>query len=366
MRRLTGLVYKSGEISRNPHFWILAFIILALALLYYLDFFFINLMDPRWSWYWRLVFIEFRNNVNGSLFCIPFIYAAVTFWWRGILITWLFSICLLLPRIIYYTPTVSSFVVNILFLLMPLLAVLVLALQRRWRETQKRAIEEREADRQAYIAQIFKAQEDERRRISREIHDDTTQRLWIAANRVGSLADERLREIAPDTVSELEEIKDTVLGISEDTRRLSVALRPGILDDLGLVPAIRWLVDQFGRESSIDARLVLVDGTNRQLSHDISTHLFRIAQESINNIRRHSEATQVVVALEFKKDTIQMTIKDNGKGFRLGNINKYTKQDKLGIIGIQERVRLLDGALKINSRPGKGTTISVEFKDDMK
>jgi signal transduction histidine kinase len=362
MKRLIGNVLRDKRgVFCNPHFWIILVIILVLTFIYYLDFFFINLMDPKWHFFWRLVYFEFRNNLNGGLFCIPLIYAAIVFWWRGILITGLISVALILPRIKYYSPTPSSLVVNIILLLIPLLVVVILALQRKWRETERKAAEEREEERQTYIAQIFKAQEDERKRISREIHDDTTQRLWIVANRVQKLADDGLRSIAPQTSAELEGIKDTILGISADARRLSLALRPGILDDLGLVPAIRWIVDQLNCESPIEAK-IFINGFQRELNHEIKTHLFRIAQESLNNVRRHSEATKAAVELEFKPDSIKMIVWDNGKGFISKNLGKLSKKDKLGLIGIQERVRLLNGILKINSKRGKGTNVSVELK----
>ncbi len=161
---------------------------------------------------------------------------------------------------------------------------------------------------------------------------------------------------------EIGTIKDTLLHISDDTKRLALALRPGILDDLGPVPAIRWLVDQLNDEESIESK-ISVKNYPRQLNHEIGTHLFRIAQEALNNIRRHAEATRVVVTLEFNQETVRMAIRDNGKGFSLRNISRFSKQHKLGMIGIQERVRLLDGILKIDSKPGKGTNISVEFCD---
>jgi signal transduction histidine kinase len=345
----------------NPHFWIILFIVFALTLLYYINFLFIDISDPEWQWLWRLLVFEFTNDAHGSLFCIPFIYAAVIFWWRGILITWLCSIAIILPRMKYYSTDASSFVINLVLLLIPLLIVIIIALQKKWRETERKAVMKREEERQAYLAQIIKVQEDERRRISREIHDDTTQRLWIAANDLQTLASDKLRSISRQTAVELERIRDTILGISDDARRLSIALRPGILDDLGLVPAIRWLVEQLNSEGNIEAKLSLEGVNQRQLNQEINTHIFRIAQEALNNIRRHSEAKRVTVTLKFNPETIKMTIKDNGKGFSFKDVGRLSSQGKLGLIGIQERVRLLDGIFRIDSKHGKGTVISIEF-----
>jgi len=351
-----------SQIISNPHFWILVSIMLGLTFLYYSDVLIYDVPGQGWEWFWHLVVFEFNNDLHGSLFCIPLIYSALVFWWRGILITWLCSMAIILPRIIYYSPDVNSLVTNIFLLLIPLLVVSIITLQIKWRESEKKAAIEIEKERQAYIARIFKSQEDERKRISREVHDDTTQRLWIVANEVQKLAVERIRNVNPQAASELETIKDTMLNIAEDTKRLSLALRPGILDDLGLVPAIRWLVDQLERNGSVQAK-VLVTGQPRQLDQDINNHLFRISQEALNNIRRHADATEVNVTLAFNKETVKMVIQDNGKGFSLKDIDSFPHQERLGIIGIQERARLLGSTLHIDSKPNKGTTISVEFRD---
>ena len=362
MKRLVNPGLRGiAAVVHSPHFWAIFFIVLTLTFIYYSHIYLIDFSDPRWNLLWNLVVFEIKNDFQGSLFCIPFIYAAIVFWWRGILITWIFSIALMMPRIRYLSPDISSFTVNMVFFLIPLLVVLILALQRRWRWAERKASAEREEERQAFVSQIIEAQENERKRISREIHDDTTQRLWIIANCVQNLVADRIHIIDHQMATELETIKDKILSISDDAKRLSLALRPGILDDLGLVPAIRWQIDQLGRESSIEAK-ILVEGPLHPLTHEINTHLFRIAQEALSNVRRHSEATKVAVALEFNTETVKMAIHDNGKGFSVRDANKLSKHNKLGIIGIQERTKLLGGTLKINSGRGKGTTILLEFK----
>jgi signal transduction histidine kinase len=345
----------------NPTFWGILFIILALTFIYYSHILFISLTDPRWEWLWYLIIFEYKYDINCSLFFIPFVYAAIIFRWKVTLAIWLFSIGLILPRLLYITPNIGAFVTNIVFLVIPLLVVVIIALLEKWKETEEASAKEREEERQGYLAQIIKTQEEERTRISREIHDDTTQRLWILANRTQKLLTDELRTSMPKMVTELEDVKKTLLDISEDTRRLSIALRPGILDNLGLVSAIRWLIDQLINGKSIEAKVFLEDPP-RQLTRELSTQLFRIAQEALNNVRRHAEATQINVKFKFNSDTVKMTIQDNGKGFPFKDIQRLYKQNKLGLLGIRERVRLLDGNLKINSRPNKGTSLSVEFK----
>jgi signal transduction histidine kinase len=364
MSQLAGPSFaeKRSKVFRNLHFWVIIIIILVLTFIYYYDLTFSSIFNQRWNWLWRLVIFEFNNDLHGSLFFIPFIYAAIVFWWRGILLTWLFTMAIMVPRIYYYAPNINSLITNIFLLLVPLLIVAILVLQIKWRESEKKASLEREKERQAYMGRIFLSQEEERKRISREIHDDTTQRLWIVANNIRKITVEKIRNISQEAGEELEAIKDTVLKIAEDTKRLSLALRPGILDDLGLVPAIRYLVDQLNRDDSVQAK-VSVEGRQRTFTQEVNNHLFRICQEALNNVRRHAEATKVIVKLIFSKDTIKIVIQDNGKGFILKDIDSFSHQERIGLIGMQERAKLLNSNLKIMSKPGKGTTISVEFRD---
>lgn len=355
---------ERSKIFRNFHFWAILIIMLGLTFLYYYDIWFTSLSSQRANWLWYLVTFEFNYDLHGSLFIIPCLYAALIFWWRGILLTWLFTMAITTPRILYYSPDINSLITNIFLLLVPLLIVTILALQIKWRESEKKASLEREKERQTYMARIFLSQEEERKRISREIHDDTTQRLWILANDVRKLAVDKGHSIDQHTREDLEGVKDTLLNIAEDTKRLSLALRPGILDDLGLVPAIRWLVDQLNRDGITQAK-VFVEGSQRSLNQEVNNHLFRITQEALNNIRRHAKATEVNVKLVFSDEVINLLIQDNGEGFLFKDFSDSPLQGKMGIIGMQERARLLNSNLQISSKPGKGTTISVEFKDQL-
>lgn len=351
---------REDSFLRNPHFWAIVFISLAITIIYYLDIIYVDFHDPNWQWLWHLRIFEYSNDLTGVLFCIPFVYAALIFWWRGILAIWLYSMAVMVPLIRFYTDDPLSLAINIIYLLIPLLVVLIIALQRKWREVERKAMAERDKQRQACIAQVFAAQEDERGRISREIHDDTTQRLWVVANQTQKLISSEQASLSRETVAELETIKDTIQKISEDARRLSLALRPGILDDLGLVPAMRWLLDQLNGDGKTTARLV-VRGKERTLDNDTSNHLFRITQEALNNVRRHSGADRVVVTLDFGADTVRTTVEDNGVGFTFREAEGHLKQGELGIIGIQERARLLNGVVKVTSKGGKGTVLSLEF-----
>ena len=355
------MISQAIKIVRNPSFWIIFAIFICLTAIYYSFTDFFSFINPRWEWLWKLTIFEYKNSLHGSLFFILYIYAAVIFWWRGILVMWLLSLAVILPRLWYMSFTDKrSLIANIIFLLLPLLVVLVLNLLRIWRETVNQTAIQREAEHRIYIAQIIKAQEDERKRISREIHDDTTQRLWILANSTQNLITDDLSSQFPQTALKLEQIKKEILEISSDAKRLSLALRPGILDDLGLIPAIRWQVGQLNESENIESNIT-VRGIQQAINSEASNHVFRIVQEAFNNIKRHSGATKVHVVLNFSTTSLKITIIDNGKGFLVRDIKNVVEANKLGFISIQERVRLLGGIFKLTSKPGKGTKLNIEF-----
>ena len=146
----------------------------------------------------------------------------------------------------------------------------------------------------------------------------------------------------------------------QEVRRFGRDLRPSILDDLGLIPSLEWLCNEMGKESGIDTRLDIV-GSERHFSAEVQVVLFRIVQEALRNVARHSVASQAQVTAVFNEQTIKVTIEDNGKGFALPEIiTDLSRLGKLGLTGMQERARLLGGSLKVESGPGKGTTVIVE------
>ena len=142
------------------------------------------------------------------------------------MITWLFSMALISSRIIDYSENIVALFTNIVLLLVPLLIVVIFDLNRQWRKTIEKSATEREETRKIFIAEVIKAQEDERNRISREIHDDIIQKLWIVVNNTRKLITEELRGITPKTAAALEKNRDAILGILEDAKKLSLDLRP--------------------------------------------------------------------------------------------------------------------------------------------
>jgi len=210
-----------------------------------------------------------------------------------------------------------------------------------------------------YISQITKAQEEERKRVARELHDDTSQVLYSLFRQLDNFL--RVdKNLVPDDAEFLKELCQQLNDALEGVKRFSQALRPPMLDDLGLLSAVRWLVDDMERWMGIEVRLQ-VSGANRRLSEDAEMTLFRAIQEALRNVWKHAEASKVEVAIEFSESIIRVSIIDNGKGFEpLEEMSSPSHTGKLGIIGIEERMRLLGGNLKILSEKGKGTSLIAE------
>ena len=160
---------------------------------------------------------------------------------------------------------------------------------------------------------------------------------------------------AGDLLLHLQEFGEHVDAAVRQVRRLSSELRPGVLDRLGLGAGIEWLLNQYTRRTGIETRFGMA-GPERRVSADIATAFFRITQEALSNIARHSHATRVVVSLDYDDLQLHLTIQDNGDGFNPG---VELSMPSLGLLGMQERARRLAGSLEIRSAPGCGTELTV-------
>ncbi len=211
-----------------------------------------------------------------------------------------------------------------------------------------------------YVEQITKAQEGERKRIARQLHDEVAPPILLLMQRLDSVASLTRPRLSESLKEKLEGLRVQAMEALQGVRRCAQDLRPSILDDLGLVAALEWMVEDLGKKTEIEARVEVI-GDQPELSNEIQLLLFRIAQEALSNIRRHAQATRAAVKLEFGAEKIRMTISDNGKGFDvLPQTNDLTRNGKLGIAGMYERARLLDGVLRIQSEPAKGTQVIAE------
>ena len=217
-----------------------------------------------------------------------------------------------------------------------------------------------------YARQITRAQEDERKRIARELHDDTAQALIHLSRRLDSLATSSSAQLSESTIQHLEEFQELIDNILQGLRRFSRDLRPSVLDDLGLLPALAGLLDDVREYPRLEEEGIKTElkvcGDRRRLSPEVELALFRIVQEALSNVRRHSQASQVVTVVEFGEGRAKITVDDDGQGFeppdRSGDL---VVMGKLGLAGMHERARLLSGTLQIQSEPGEGTTVTVDI-----
>lgn len=209
-----------------------------------------------------------------------------------------------------------------------------------------------------YAWKISEAQEDERKRIARELHDDTAQRLIALSRYLDALAvsEENLSKAGTERLEQLQQrIENTLQGV----RRFSRDLRPSVLDDLGLVPAVEGLLGDL-EEGGIATKLNISGDTHR-LPLDVELALFRIIQEALNNVSRHAQASNVVIDVEFVDSRVEVAVRDDGQGFELlGSPGDFAYAGKFGLLGIEERVQLLHGHFRVQSGKGKGTTVSVD------
>jgi len=209
----------------------------------------------------------------------------------------------------------------------------------------------------------IKAQEEERKRIARELHDDTAQSLVTLSRGLDSILSQK-KELTAGSTKELEQMRQTVDLSLQNVRRFSQDLRPSIIDDLGLVPAIEWLSTRLGKLQPINA-LIKTRGAIRRLSPEIELTLFRIAQEALTNVSKHSKATSVDISIIFEKHKVMLSISDNGQGFVVPvSWNEVAIRSQLGLLGMRERAQLIQGNLEIDSKPGTGTVIRIEVPID--
>ncbi len=221
-------------------------------------------------------------------------------------------------------------------------------------------VQEREAQLEGLVRQLVSAQEQERGRIARELHDETGQKLTALAMGLAavdaSLGGESSR--AQGLVRNLREVADQSIT---ELRNIMADLRPAQLDDLGLVPALRWYVGQYtGRHPDLAVTLS-ADRLAKRLPPGLETVLFRAAQEALTNIARHARASQVTLELSQDASSVRLIVADNGVGFDVNAPPKYERGSGLGLVGMRERVALVGGTCVIGSEPGGGTRISIEL-----
>jgi signal transduction histidine kinase len=220
-------------------------------------------------------------------------------------------------------------------------------------ERQAERAEQAEGELRRLSNQLVSAQEEERRSISRELHDEVGQVLTGLRMELGGLW-------RGDADAGFPERLDSVKGLAEEAlrsiRNLSLLLRPSMLDDLGLGPAVRWQAKEFSRRTGIPAHIE-IEGSIDNLPEPFRICLYRVIQEALTNCAKHSQATRVSVSINQEAYRVLATVQDNGVGFRVQN----ARDRGLGLVGMEERVKSLGGRLTISAQPGTGTTVRIEL-----
>lgn len=225
--------------------------------------------------------------------------------------------------------------------------------QNLWNELKKR-----EETKGQLLEKVIKAQEEERKRIARELHDETSQS--IASLMVGL----KILEQETDGLErkhKIKELREMTSATMDKVRDLALELRPSSLDDLGLLPALEQYSKDFENRYGVKVDFQTVGFDGKRLLPEKETALYRIIQEALSNIAKHSRATTAGVILEYSENMVKAIIEDDGRGFEMEKILESSDERKLGILGMEERAVLIGGKLSIESAPGAGTAVFVEI-----
>lgn len=213
--------------------------------------------------------------------------------------------------------------------------------------------EQRDQGRRELSSRLNEAQEDERRRIARELHDELGQSLTAIKLRMEARG--RLQGVSPEEAdsTSVKMIEDAI----EQVRRIALTLRPSLLDDLGLMPALRWLADQAAEHRGLQVHL-RAEPAHERLVPEVETTCFRVAQEALTNVARHAQASRVVIDLQQDGGWLRMSVQDDGVGFDAEAARRNAlRGGGLGLLGMQGRAMLVGGRLDIESAPGQGTLV---------
>jgi signal transduction histidine kinase len=202
------------------------------------------------------------------------------------------------------------------------------------------------------LGRLIDVQEAERRRISRELHDDLNQKIATLSMNISQL---KQNVPMPDgeLIGELDQLRETASGLTNEVRRLSHQLHPAVLEHLGLVKALESYIASFAHEEQIDVRLS-AELRDERIPFQTSIGLYRVAVEALRNVARHSGARSAVVSLKRDSEFLELCVSDSGKGF---DVERFRQDGGLGLISIEERLRLLQGSCEIFSTPGRGSML---------
>ncbi len=226
------------------------------------------------------------------------------------------------------------------------LELLMSEINRRADEMER--ADERQLELRSFLSLFTQAQEEERGRISRELHDDTAQVLVAIGRRVDRLT----RDLGGEARERAEAIRQDLNHAIEGVRRFARNLRPSVLDDLGLLPALEWLASQATTPTRLE-----IQGVERRLPASAELTLFRMVQEGLGNTDRHAQAGSAAIRVLFAEHEVTVTLSDDGIGFSPEQARRQAQAGHLGLTGMRERVLLAGGRLEVSSTPGQGSLL---------
>lgn len=286
-----------------------------------------------------------------SLFFLPVAYAALKFGFTGSIATATWVIIITIPNWVFWHSGLERF--GVIFQLAVLVTVAVIMGQRvdREKSATQRA--------KAYATLIIKAHEEERLRIARVLHDESIQTMILLCRELDAVNSSP--SLLPVAKEKVQEARKTAEQAATNLRDFARALRPPILEDFGMVAAIRKLLTDFIDRIKTEGHLKIT-GEERRLPGDLELGIFRIAQVALSNVERHAAAKNVDVTISFSTKEVKLEIRDDGRGFTLpAHIHNVAFDKNLGLIGMNERAELLGGRLEIQSSPGMGTRIKASI-----
>lgn len=337
-RPWTTLVQAGRPPLRARRFWIVQLLVVLIAVL--------HLAADRGL---TVPPLGIPHFATVALFLVPIVYAALNFGLSGALATAIWVTLLSLPDLLVWDDGQDRWNDWVQLMVVDAIAVFVGERVERERRARHRA-EEAEKQIKTYARRILHSQEEERRRIAQELHDDPLQALIYLVRRLEALAE--VSELPAPAKHEVERVRSVATETAASLREIARGLRPPSLDDLGLVPAIRQLVSTTeGRhdDRTVDLRL---SGHPRRLPAECELGLYRIAQEALNNVDKHAGARNVRVRLSFRRDGVVLSVSDDGRGFARGDADR-----SMGLPGMRERASLIGGELGVESTPGRGTIV---------
>lgn len=222
-------------------------------------------------------------------------------------------------------------------------------------------LRQKESLRSQLLEKVITAQEEERKRIARELHDETGQALTSLMVGLKVLAG---AASLPEVQEKAGQLRAVAAQTLDSVHRLALELRPSVLDDLGLVAAMQRYVKDWGENLGLRVDFQ-VTGLDRRLPSQIETTVYRVVQEALTNVARHAEAQNVSVLLEYRGDSVVCIVEDDGRGFDVEKALKANDRRRLGLYGMQERISLVGGKLAVESTAGVGTTVFVEIPLDV-